>query len=79
MLHQPEHPYTRGLIASTPSVELGNIDTELFQIEGAMPRLDALPTGCAFHPRCEHAQDRCVEQRPDLLQERVACWLYADG
>ncbi|MDJ0778896.1 MAG: ABC transporter ATP-binding protein [Gammaproteobacteria bacterium] len=79
VLHQPEHPYTRGLIASTPSVELGNIDTELFQIEGAMPRLDALPTGCAFHPRCEHAQDRCVEQRPDLLQERVACWLYADG
>ncbi len=79
VLHQPEHPYTRGLIASTPSVELGNIDTELFQIEGAMPRLDALPPGCAFHPRCEHVQDRCVEQRPDLLQERVACWLYADG
>ncbi len=79
VLHEPEHPYTRGLIASTPSVELGNIDTELFQIEGAMPRLDALPAGCAFHPRCEHARDRCTEQRPELLQERVACWLYADG
>ncbi len=79
VLHEPEHPYTRGLIASTPSVELGDIDTELFQIEGAMPRLDALPTGCAFHPRCGHATDRCIEQRPDLLQQRVACWLYANG
>ncbi len=79
VLTEPQHPYTRGLIASTPSVEHGNIDTELFQIEGAMPRLDALPPGCAFHPRCEHAQARCEDSRPDLLRGRVACWLYADG
>jgi len=79
VLHRPQHPYTRGLIASTPSVEYGDISTELFQIEGAMPRLDALPEGCAFHPRCEHASERCVNGRPDLLQQRVACWLYADG
>ncbi len=79
VLHQPQHPYTKGLIASTPSVELGDYNTELFQIEGSMPRLDALPTGCAFNPRCEHSSDRCVQQRPDLMQDRVACWLYADG
>ena len=79
VLNEPQHPYTRGLIASTPSVEYGDIDTELFQISGSMPRLDALPTGCAFHPRCEHADDRCSGNRPDLLQGRVACWLYADG
>ncbi len=79
VLNQPQHPYSRGLIASTPSVEQGNIDTELFQISGAMPRLDALPSGCAFHPRCEHVTERCTGQRPDLLQDRVACWLYADG
>ncbi len=79
VLTEPRHPYTRGLIASTPSVEQGNIDTELFQIEGAMPRLDALPPGCAFHPRCEHAEARCEGTRPDLLRDGVACWLYADG
>ena len=79
VLNQPQHPYSKGLIASTPSVEQGNIDTELFQISGAMPRLDALPSGCAFHPRCEHASDGCTDRRPDLLQQRVACWLYADG
>ena len=79
VLNQPQHPYSRGLIASTPSVEQGDIDTRLFQISGAMPRLDALPAGCAFHPRCEHKMDRCLEQRPDLLQGRTACWLYADG
>ena len=79
VLNRPQHPYTRGLIASTPSVEYGDINTELFQIEGSMPRLDALPSGCAFHPRCEHATERCHDQRPDLMQDRAACWLYADG
>ena len=79
VLNEPQHPYSRGLIASTPSVEQGDIDTRLFQISGAMPGLDALPTGCAFNPRCEHRMDRCVDERPDLLQDRVSCWLYADG
>ena len=78
VLNSPQHPYTRGLIASTPSVEYGDIDTHLYQINGSMPRLDALPGGCAFHPRCEHATDRCKTTRPELLQDRVSCWLYAD-
>lgn len=78
VLYRPQHPYTRGLIASTPSVEFGGIDTELFQIEGAMPRLDNLPSGCAFHPRCERADERCATQRPELMHDRVACWLYSD-
>ena len=78
VLNNPQHPYTKGLIASTPSVEYGDITTALFQIEGAMPRLDALPNGCAFHPRCDRASDRCSAKRPDLLQDRVACWLYQD-
>ena len=79
VINEPLHPYTRGLIASTPSVETGDIDTRLFQIEGAMPRLDALPAGCAFNPRCQNAEQRCRDQRPDLMQGRVACWLYTDG
>jgi len=78
LLRDPQHPYTRGLIASTPSVEYGDISTELFQITGAMPRLDALPGGCAFHPRCGQALMHCATQRPQLDRNGVACWLYND-
>jgi peptide/nickel transport system ATP-binding protein len=50
----------------------------LAQIEGVMPRLDAIPAGCAFHPRCPHAFDRCKRERPELMRAgatRSACWL----
>ena len=46
---------------------------ELVQIPGAMPRLDAIPPGCAFHPRCALGQARCRESTPPLA-EGVACW-----
>jgi len=78
LLRDPQHPYTKGLIASTPSVEYGDISTELFQITGAMPRLDALPGGCAFHPRCGQALTHCATKRPQVERNRVACWLYND-
>ena len=78
LLRNPQHPYTKGLIASTPSVEYGDISTELFQITGAMPRLDALPEGCAFHPRCGQALAHCATKRPYMERNRVACWLYDD-
>ena len=78
LLRDPQHPYTKGLIASTPSVEYGDISTELFQITGAMPRLDALPDGCAFHPRCGQALAHCATKRPHMERNRVACWLYND-
>ena len=51
----------------------------LTQIDGTMPRLTAVPSGCAFHPRCPHAFDRCRRgERPELLAAgatRAACWL----
>jgi peptide/nickel transport system ATP-binding protein len=50
----------------------------LLQIDGAMPRLNAIPTGCAFHPRCPRVFDRCRHERPDLLDAgatRAACGL----
>jgi peptide/nickel transport system ATP-binding protein len=72
----PRHPYTRGLIASTPSVEHGDISTHLYQIDGSMPRLDALPTGCSFHPRCQDALSRCRLSQPEVINESVACFLY---
>jgi peptide/nickel transport system ATP-binding protein len=53
----------------------------LLQIDGAMPRLDAIPSGCAFHPRCPQAHARCRQERPELFEAgatRAACWLVAE-
>ncbi len=73
----PLHPYTAGLMNSIPAL---NVKVErLSQIDGSMPRLNAIPQGCAFNPRCSHAFSRCVAERPDLMQKaqsQVACWLY---
>ena len=73
-----EHPYTRGLMGSIPT--LTQMSDRLVQIPGAMPRLNAIPPGCAFNPRCERAFDRCRVERPDALDRgdgrQVACWLY---
>jgi len=78
VIHDPQHPYTAGLMGSIPAV--GDEVERLPQIEGSMPRLDAIPNGCAFHPRCPRAFDRCRVERPDLMQAnrtRAACWLHA--
>ena len=80
VIKEPHHPYTKGLMESIPSVE-AEVD-RLRQIPGAMPRLDAIPAGCAFHPRCALAFDRCRRDRPDLIaagQGAAACWLAAEG
>ncbi|MCA3219890.1 MAG: ABC transporter ATP-binding protein [Burkholderiales bacterium] len=77
VIHRPQHPYTRGLMGSIPSMT--SEAERLTQIEGSMPRLTAIPTGCAFNPRCPHAFDRCRGERPDLLptgQSQAACWLH---
>jgi peptide/nickel transport system ATP-binding protein len=74
----PLHPYTRGLMGSIPTIH--DDKSRLAQIPGSMPRLTAIPAGCAFHPRCSHAFAPCKEHRPQLqVEERsqVACWLYA--
>ncbi|OJY31003.1 MAG: dipeptide/oligopeptide/nickel ABC transporter ATP-binding protein [Rhodobacterales bacterium 65-51] len=73
---RPSHPYTRGLMGSIPT--LGARVPRLAQIDGAMPRLDAIPTGCAFNPRCPLVQDRCRRDRPDLRPMGAglaACWI----
>jgi peptide/nickel transport system ATP-binding protein len=80
VIHAPAHPYTVGLMGSIPSM---SEDRErLLQIDGAMPRLNAIPPGCPFHPRCPRAFARCMSERPELLPAgatRAACWLHADG
>jgi peptide/nickel transport system ATP-binding protein len=78
VIHDPQHPYTAGLMGSIPSV--GQEVERLPQIEGSMPRLDAIPAGCAFNPRCPRAFDRCRVERPALLPANrtlAACWLHA--
>jgi peptide/nickel transport system ATP-binding protein len=40
-----------------------------------MPKLDAMPNGCAFHPRCEFAIDKCSKETPQVFSDRAACWL----
>jgi peptide/nickel transport system ATP-binding protein len=72
-------------MASIPDME---VDRErLNQIDGAMPRLNAIPKGCAFNPRCTHAFDKCTQERPELTQvtkfdqsgqTHVACWLQTE-
>jgi peptide/nickel transport system ATP-binding protein len=77
VIHQPSHPYTVGLMGSIPSMVARE---RLLQIDGAMPRLNAIPDGCAFHPRCPQAFDRCRRERPDLMPAQAtqaACWLVA--
>ena len=80
VIHRPQHPYTVGLMGSIPSMEH---ETErLTQIEGSMPRLTEIPSGCAFHPRCEKAFARCSRERPELMAaatSQAACWLHDAG
>ncbi|MGH7357929.1 MAG: oligopeptide/dipeptide ABC transporter ATP-binding protein, partial [Candidatus Rokuibacteriota bacterium] len=71
------HPYTVGLMGSIPVAGLDV--SRLVQIDGAMPRLDAIPPGCAFHPRCPHTFARCRDERPILVEtgaSQAACWLH---
>ncbi len=75
VIHHPAHPYTVGLMASVPSLD--DAGGRLAQIQGALPRLDEIPAGCAFHPRCPKASPRCCDERPDLAlvqRTRAACW-----
>ena len=79
VIRRPAHPYTDGLMASIPSLE-HRVD-RLRQIDGAMPRLDAMPLGCRFNPRCPLAFGRCTQEQPELLDAgatRAACWLHAN-
>lgn len=75
VLLEPQHPYTQGLMASTPSVDPGMLDNMLHQIPGAMPKLDAIPKGCAFHPRCDAALEKCRIEKPGFYHDRASCWL----
>jgi peptide/nickel transport system ATP-binding protein len=74
---RPLHPYAVGLMAAIPTLEARA--GRLAQIPGTMPRLSAIPRGCAFNPRCPRVFDRCQAERPPLIavgDRGAACWLY---
>jgi peptide/nickel transport system ATP-binding protein len=80
---RPMHPYTAGLLASIPRLDLlrgeDKADTDRLQeIPGIVPALFALPKGCAFAARCSKATDICRRERPTYDEKRpghwAACW-----
>jgi len=84
---RPLHPYTVGLMASIPRLDLmrgeeKRPEDRLAEIPGIVPPLFALPPGCAFAPRCPKADDLCRRERPTYDQKRpahwAACW-HSDG
>ena len=75
IITSPRHPYTRALIAALPSLERRGT---LAGIPRLAPLLRELPPGCAFHPRCPQATDRCHIEKPmvrDVAEAQVACHL----
>jgi peptide/nickel transport system ATP-binding protein len=78
VINHPAHPYTQGLMDAIPDITMDK--ERLNQIDGSMPRLNAIPSGCAFNPRCTKVFERCKTERPDLINAgptRAACWLHA--
>lgn len=62
----PAHPYTIGLLGSLPS--LSGPRNELYSIPGTVANPQNLPSGCYFHPRCEHCTKKCQEQQPEMFK-----------
>ncbi|MFN4311306.1 MAG: ABC transporter ATP-binding protein [Ferrovibrio sp.] len=79
VIKRPHHPYTVGLMGAIPS--MAHKVERLTQIDGSMPRLNAIPKGCAFNPRCPRAFDKCYHDRPEPMptgSSLAACWLVKE-
>jgi peptide/nickel transport system ATP-binding protein len=84
LFHHPLHPYTQGLLRSIPGCASNAGHKRLEAIQGVVPSLFALPSGCKFNARCPHAFGRCFEEpEPDLRTplgaHPVRCWLYEEA
>jgi peptide/nickel transport system ATP-binding protein len=81
LFKNPKHPYTKGLMKSTPKIQ--ELKDELDSIEGTVPTPSNMPRGCRFHPRCPYAMEKCVSMNPELLEVKqdyqVRCWLHEEG
>ena len=74
IIKNPLHPYTRGLLEALPQEK--TLGKRLNQIPGVMPSLTQIPKGCAFHNRCNLAQEQCRLTRPEL-SKKTAGWQCA--
>ncbi len=78
LFDNPLHPYTVGLLASVPNIELDEDKLEI--MHGSPPNLLDPPKACRFHPRCSHVMDRCQEEETIFREVKeghwVACWLF---
>ncbi|WP_209124039.1 ABC transporter ATP-binding protein [Alkalihalobacillus sp. BA299] len=80
LFREPKHPYTKGLLDSTPKIH--ELKEELDSIEGTVPSPQDFPVGCRFQPRCKYATEKCVEEAPPLEEiapgHKVRCWLHEE-
>ena len=81
LFDNPQHPYTKGLIAALP--QLGTSVERLEAVEGMVPDAKDMPSGCHFAPRCKYATDRCVDEHPGLVTtangRQVRCFLAKEA
>ncbi len=80
IFENPLHPYTKGLLASIPSLEA---ETDiLYSIKGTIPNAADLPKGCRFAPRCEYVMERCLHEEPKMREETIGhysrCFLHKE-
>ncbi len=81
LFKQPKHPYTKGLLNSTPKIH--ELKDELNSIEGTVPTPANMPKGCRFHLRCPFVMEKCIDIEPPLDEisqsHQVRCWLHEHG
>jgi peptide/nickel transport system ATP-binding protein len=80
LFNTPRHPYTRMLLDAIP--DIGMTGRARTPVQGEVPNPLSPPSGCAFHPRCPHANERCKRERPALSEFkgiRVACHAVMEG
>ncbi len=82
LFENPLHPYTRGLLACIPHLQVER-GKSLPVISGTVPPLSKIPQGCHFCTRCEYKDERCEKEQPPLVEAEpghlVKCWRYADS
>ena len=77
IFEHPLHPYTQGLLASIPRMDM-DVET-IAAIEGTVPSLAEMPTGCHFSTRCPYCTEKCRSENPAMVDQgghKVACWKY---
>ncbi len=82
MFQRPRHPYTRLLLDTIPDLDMTG--RERVPVAGEVPSPINPPTGCAFHPRCPFADDRCKKERPELIADptdgaQIACHAFEEA